>query len=324
MRRARRDPASSHQRAGSGLRRYRCLAEGCGWQGLLPRLSRARARSATHVLQRQARRWAWAGAALLALGLAAAAVVRQGLAPVPSLPRVPAGESHYGRPLPDAHPLQVRFDAVLAAAPAGQPIAALALRQQCAWGRPGGNPYRGTVEEALQAAGLPTEVVRSVAAQVRAGQPVERLQIGNDGIHAQRSGRVFNPHHMAMTYGRTLCLHTHVNFAEGHTEPASLYEATDASGRRHAVMVPDVCGNVTMISEGLARRERITTTGGSADVAWLLQVPDVDPRTTSSSGSVNTVPEPGTLWGVGAGLALMAWLRRRCRAAGATSGPKRP
>jgi hypothetical protein len=88
--------------------------------------------------------------------------------------------------------------------------------------------------------------------------------------------------------------------------------------------VPDVCGNVTMISQGLARRERITSSGGSADVAWLLQVPDIDPRTTTTSSGVNEVPEPGTLWGVATGLALLAWLRRRARPAGVTSSPERP
>lgn len=326
-RRAHRKSETRREAAASGLRRYRCTAEGCDWEGLLPRLSRARQHSDLHGLRVQARRWAWPLVAMAALGLAAAAVVRQELHGPGPVPVVPAGESHYGRPVNDAHPLQVRFDAVLAASPPGQPVAALSLRQHCAWGRPGGNPYRGTVTEALQAAGLPAEVVSAIATQVKNGEAVDRLTIARDGIRASHSDRVFSPHGMAMTYGRTLCLGTDVNFAPGHTEPATLYEARDAKGRLHSVMVPDVCGNVTMISQGLARRDKTALTGGgggTSDVTWLVDIPEGGRGITSSH--LNTVPEPGTLWGVGTGLALLAWLGRRRRGAGtrATSGPERP
>lgn len=323
MRRAHRDRDTRRAAAATGLRRYRCTAEGCDWQGLLPRLSRAQPRSDADVAKRHVRRWAWPAAALAALGIAAAAVVRQGVSGPPPLPVVPAGESHYGRPLNDAHPLQVKFDTALAATQPGQAVPGLTLRQHCAWGKPGGNPYRGTVTEALQAAGLPAEVVSAIAAQVQKGESAERLTIATDGIHADKSGRVFSPAGMAMTYGRTLCLGTHVNFAPGHTEPASLYEARDQKGRLHSVMVPDVCGNVTMISQGLSRKDKTALTGGgggSAEVTWLVDIPEVG-RGPNSSG-VNSVPEPGTLWGVGAGLALLAWFGRRRRAA--TSGPEKP
>lgn len=315
-RRARRSGETRREAAASGLRRYRCTAEGCGWEGLLPRLSRARPRSELRGLQVQARRWAWPMVAMAVLGLAAAAVVRQELHGPGPIPVVPAGESHYGRPLNDAHPLQVKFDATLQATPAGQDVPALSMRQHCSWGRPGGNPYRGTVTEALQAAGLPAEVVAAIAAQVKAGQAVERLTIATDGIRAERSGRVFSPSGMAMTYGRTLCLGTRVNFAPGHTEPATLYEARDQQGRLHSVMVPDVCGNVTMISQGLSRRDKtaLTTGGGETmEVAWLLDIPEGGRGTPA--GGLNTVPEPGTLWGVGTGLALLAWWQRRRRSA---------
>jgi hypothetical protein len=325
--------------AASGMRRYRCVVDSCGWQGLLPRLSRTRERSALHSLQRRWRRWAWTAAAMVALGAAAAAVVRQGVRGAGPLPTVPAGDSHYGRPLNDAHPLQVRFDTALAATPPGQPVAGLSLRQHCQWGRPGGNPYRGTVTEALQAAGLPSEVVAAIASQVQRGDMSERLTVATDGIRGERSGRVFNPGGMAMTYGRTLCLGTRVNFAAGHTEPASLYEARDQQGRLHTVMVPDVCGNVTMISQGTARRGKIQLTGGGgadpADVIWLVDIPEGGRGGPSSSGGSHSVPEPGTLWGVGLGLALLAgvqrWKQSRARrgsadakAAGATAGPGKP
>ncbi len=326
VRRAQRSSAVHREAAASGMRRYACTAEACGWQGLLPRLPRTGARSNLSALQRRWRRWFWPVVAMTALGIATAAVVRQGVGGPPPLPVVPAGESHYGRPLEDAHPLQVRFDAELAAMQPGQPVPGLTLRQHCAWGRPGGNPYRGTVAEALQAAGLPNDVVVAVADQVRRGALSERLTIATDGIRAERTGRVFNPAGMAMTYGRSLCLGTHVNFAPGHTEPASLYEARDSKGRMHAVMVPDVCGNVTMISQGQARRDKIRLSGGRADssgAVWLLDIPD--PGGGVASGATHSVPEPGTLWGVATGLALLLWLRPRRPAPGrASSDPERP
>ena len=83
----------------------------------------------------------------------------------------------------------------------------------------------------MRSAALPEEVVRCVAAQVRSGQAVDRLEIGNDGVRAVASGRVFSAQNIAMTYGKTLCLSTRVNFVAGDTESAALYEATTASGR---------------------------------------------------------------------------------------------
>jgi hypothetical protein len=152
---------------------------------------------------------------------------------------------------------------------------------------------------------------------------VERLTVATDGIHAEKTGRVFSPAGMAMTYGRTLCLGTSVNFKPGHTEPATLYEARDHAGRLHSVMVPDVCGNVTMISQGLSRKDKTLLTGGGssgADVTWLVDIPDGG-RGLMASGP-NTVPEPGTLWGVATGLALLAFLGRRRGAS--TAGPGKP
>lgn len=317
MRHAHREPGTRREGSSSGMRRYRCVATGCGWQGLLPRLPRTHERSGLTAARRRWRQWAWPALALTALGLAAAAVVGQQLMEPPSAAQVPPGKSHYGQALVDSHPLQVRHDTLLVAYQPGKPLPGLTLRQHCAWGKPGGNPYRGSVTEALQSAGLPAEVVSQISQQVEQGQASERLTIANDGIRGDRTGRLFSPGGMAMTYGRTLCLGTYVNFAPGHTEPASLYEATDAQGRRHTVMVPDVCGNVTMISEGERGREKIKLTGGRSDLTWLIDTPDAPRR--QSSGGTHAVPEPGTLWGVGTGLVLLAWLRRRV-----TSSPERP
>ena len=141
--------------------------------------------------------------------------------------------------------LRVRSDS-----PAEQAVgspAALTLRQGCAWGQPGRQPYRGTTEQALTAAGLPPEVVQQIAAQRQAGQKSSRLEIRRNAIRQLDGPRTFNPRSMAMSFGLTLCLHSWVNFVPGHVEPADLYEAHDATGRLHSVMVPDVCGNLTVL-----------------------------------------------------------------------------
>ena len=124
---------------------------------------------------------------------------------------------------------------------------ALKIRQGCAWGQPGRNPYRGSTEQALTAAGLPAEVVQQIAAMRQGGQKTGRLQISSAAIRSDDGARQFDPGALAMSFGNTLCLHSRVNFAPGHTEPADLYEAKDAQGRLYAVMVPDVCGNVTVL-----------------------------------------------------------------------------
>jgi hypothetical protein len=58
-----------------------------------------------------------------------------------------------------------------------------------------------------------------------------------------------------MGFGRTMCFATRVNFTPGHLEYADLYDATDAAGRNYAVMVPYVCGNVSVLAERAERPE---------------------------------------------------------------------
>jgi hypothetical protein len=308
------------------LRRYRCSATGCGWEGLLPRSAH---RSRLSALARRRRRLLKSSRAalvpalaVLGLGAAVAAVVWQAgvFAPRPSQRYAP-GEQHDGEPLPVAHALSRRHaHAALQAAAdpvvAAKPSNTLALRHGCVWGQPGRNPYRGTVEQALRSAALPEEVVQSVAAQVRDGQPVDRLEIRNDGVHALASGRVFNAQNIAMTYGQTLCLSTRVNFVAGHSESAALYEALTASGRVVAVMVPEVCGNVSVLGQSdTAGRPGVLSARGAADdpaaMRWMPAV--LEGPGMAGSGFVGRnaqdVPEPGTLACVLTALGLMGLLR---------------
>jgi len=319
-----------------GLRRYRCMGQagmaGCGWEGLLPRLARPAQRRRQRVAWRHLRSAMLPFAAALGVGMAAAALVANGPAPAPS-PALALGVSDDGQALPRRHALRqlsalAVSDAVLANTVAPD-LTPLGLRHSCAWGKPGRNPYRGTVEQALYSAALAPEVVQAIAQQVKAGQPVDWLDISNSGMRAERSGREFSTRNIAMTYGMTMCLGTRVNFEPGHHERAALYEATDKNGRKIAVMVPEVCGNVSIIGESTARKRpagRLVSTAGLPEdtddsVRWMPAVLNWDPflPAPQRSGSAvagaaaggNTVPEPGTLACVLLGLAAALGFSRR-------------
>ncbi len=251
---------------------------------------------------------------MLAAGLfggALAAVLVKGMAGISNTDALSPGQHYEGIAISASHPL-------LQAPPtAGPEVQRLALKQGCAWAQPGRSPYRGDVEQALVTARLPAEVVQRIALKVRAGQPDDRLQISNAAIRAQRDAREFDPRNVAMTYGRTLCVNTRVNFRPGHREAASLYEATDQKGQLHSVMVPDVCGNVSVLGVRMERR-RVQALPVLADppddavpvlrTVWVED--DPDPR-------VRQIPELGTLANVLTALAAAAattrWRRGRAR-----------
>ncbi|MDO8376829.1 MAG: hypothetical protein Q7S91_06505, partial [Aquabacterium sp.] len=196
---------------------------------------------------------------LIGVGAMAGRQVALGVAPGESHDGAPAKAGLLGgtllpavMPLPGAH------------APSDPAAHGLSLRRGCHWGQPGRNPYRGTMAQALQAAHLPAEVVQAIVAQQQAGQKAGRVSITRDAIRHTTDGREFDPGAVALTFGRTLCFETRVNFAPGHEELADYYEARDDQGRLHAVMVPDVCGNVSVLG---ARGERGVVAGMAALLA---------------------------------------------------------
>lgn len=303
----RRVPRRLQERASTqqaGLRRYRCAA-GCGWEGLLPRRPSAR-----RPLRPAARRAPWirralpfALCALAGVGFGAVAVFAVMSGPGPGRSAAPApwlapGQHHEGLALDARHPFLRQPETE---APA---VERLALRQRCAWGTPGRSPYQGSVEQALVSARLPPEVVERVALKVRQGQVDDRLEIRNEGIRPSRGGREFDPDNVALTWGHTLCLNARVNFPAGHVERASLYEAADRQGRLHSVMVPDVCGNVSVLG---VRGERKPVPAavlavGDEEGPQLLRLlaPGIE------AGPARAVPAPPTLVLVGLALALAA------------------
>jgi hypothetical protein len=339
VRRARRSAAQRWLFLGtSPVARYGCTNARCAWTGLIDR----------HATKPQPAMQLWLVHALrgpVPLALATLAIVAASWnADTASAARITVGTRSFaqgevfdGEDLPASHPLQsVSLKAQpanaqvpvgitpKAPAPARPPkgptdnaaahaaAAGLGLRRFCAWGSPGRMPYRGTVDEALRAVQIPAAVREQIVAAVAAGQVTERLTIGNDGIRALASGQVFDHRRFAMTYGRMLCLGTHVNFKPGHTEPASLFQAKDpANGRLYSVMVPDVCGNVSVLSQ--RGDKKALREPWDAEDAWG--------RLTAMDGKPQQVPEPDTLALSLLGLVAASAVRLRWRGRGAAGPP---
>lgn len=228
------------------VHRYRCLDMHCGWTGLLGR---------DHPSAPASRRWPMAaswfllGAACALAGVQGVRMLRQHQADAARarLPVVsgaeaqsratPAGQDFDGAPLPAT-------DDRLRSNPSP-----LRLRQSCAWGVPGGNPYRGTVAQALAAAQLPAKVVREISEMAQRGWTHGQVVISREGIRTTDGKRDYGTTMPAMAFGDTLCFNTRVNFPAGHVEYAALYRASDDNGRTYHVMVPYVCQNATVLGE---------------------------------------------------------------------------
>jgi hypothetical protein len=209
------------------------------------------------------------------------------------------GASHDGLPLAAAakavpSEVAVPVAGVVAAgdtAPAAVASGGLTVRRGCVWGQPGRLPYQGSTEQALRAAGLPPEVVREVAARRLAHQPSGRLEIRTGAIRTlDDQPRQFDPQSVALSFGHTMCLQSRVNFVAGHVEQADYYDVRDARGQRHTVMVPDVCGNVSVLGvrgeRGVLGRLAQTLAQRSDDAARLaLALSDVGALTDGDGGT---------------------------------------
>lgn len=326
------------ERALPAMHRYRCRAAGCGWHGLLD------APRPAAWMQALARRWRAPAAAAAAAVLAAAGVHTWLDRPAPD-ERVMVGRhvvhrgTHLeGDQLPTAHPLRLELPAALLDGErqgfAETPEARLHVRRHCAWGIPGRNPYRGSAVQALQTAQLSPTVVKAIAADIQAGRKVDRVSIRNDAIVAEKSGRVFDARRVALTFGMTMCVDTRVNFRPGHAEGADLYEAMDDDGRVYAVMVPDVCGNVSVLGQRFVQSTpdaAAAAATGADPRPWLRLPPELRPRMLpdklryadaregdggDEGEGRGEVPVPGTLWLAGLALAAAAVAAR-------AAGPRR-
>lgn len=272
------------------VHRYRCTQPGCEWQGLLGR--EVVAHPGSHSPWRGRVLWFLVGASTALAGVQGVRMVRKAKASQAKVPAVvslgaeaqsrntPPGVDFTGVALPERDERVVRNPSPLT------------LRHSCAWGVPGSNPYRGTVEQALSAARLPPEVVKQISEMAERGWNRGQVEITNAGIRSVDGRREFGTNVRAMAFGNTLCFNTRVNFPAGHTEYAALYEAADKTGQSYTVMVPYVCQNASV----LGAREEIPDT----------PVPPVPP---------GTVPEPDTwalvLLGLGSWAGARAWQEHR-------------
>jgi hypothetical protein len=263
------------------VHRYRCTGSACGWEGRQHSLSAPRASASA--VWRLRLLWFLLGAAAVLAAVQGVRLVQQQGARHPS--QVPPGSAErQSQAAPpgqsfDGEALPVHDERVLGNR------TPLALRNSCAWGVPGRNPYRGTVEQALHAARLPPEVVRQVAERAERGWVTEQVEIARTGIRSVDQRHDYGPRMLAMAFGNSLCFNTRVNFEPGHVEYAALYRAEDRQGRHYTVIVPYVCQNVAVLGE----------------------------RAEDEPPPGRIVPEPATwalaLAALGAGAARTAWRR---------------
>ena len=226
--------------------RYRCTNPECEWEGIVSLPTPQDAAAGAHAVTWKIRAtWLLIGAAMALVAVGGIKLYRSSRSPAPSVAAanapaplpVPAGESFDGYALPsdDVRVKGNRTD--------------LTIRRGCAWGVPGGNPYKGTVRQALVAARLPEDVTSKIGILIERGIVSDRVVITRDSINTTSGKRRFDTTIPSMAFGKTVCFGTRVNFQPGHVEVADIYDATDATGAKVTVMVPYVCGNVSVLSE---------------------------------------------------------------------------
>ncbi len=262
------------------LHRYHCTSAHCDWQGLLPSSHPPPGKGGSGLRRAPVIWFVLGSAAALALvaGVQWASRTPQARHPTQlatggaelQSQATPPGQDFNGEALPTHDERRVGNRTPLT------------LLNSCAWGVPGGNKYRGTVEQALWAAMLPPEVVRQITEKAEHGWTQEQVEISRDGIRSLDRRHAYGNRMLAMAFGNALCFNTRVNFVPGHVEYASLYRASDSRGRNYTVIVPYVCQNVAVLDERV-----------------------------EEGGAPAAVPAPGTLAMTALGLALLAWARRR-------------
>ena len=282
------------------VHRYHCSDPSCAWEGIVSNIDH----SETHAGAQQARLARRAQALWFVAGIAVALAGTQGARMY--LAKKAEREAAEARALAAAK----RLASLPAPVEVGEIVdgevlaeddlrrtdnpSPLNLRRGCAWGVPGRNPYLGTVSQALSATRMPASAIAKFEALIAKKMVSDRVEITREGITTVSKRRSFDALSFDMAFGNTMCFNTRVNFRPGHVEHADLYEATDADGKRYAVMVPYVCGNVAVLGD---REER------------------------NGEYRNGQTPEPATWAMLATGLAVLAWfVRRRERLGGGGAG----
>lgn len=153
-------------------------------------------------------------------------------------PSIPFGVSNFGIPVEEYKQVVAQVDSE---------TTSLEIRRGCSWGNPGRNAYKGTIEQALIASRLPEAVQKEFLEKIVTGKASDRLEISNEMIRSVHSDNIYSTHGIKMTFGNTMCIDSKVNFIPGHVERADLYEVTDSGGITHSIMIPYVCGNISVL-----------------------------------------------------------------------------
>ncbi|MBV8657074.1 MAG: MHFG family PEP-CTERM protein [Burkholderiales bacterium] len=121
--------------------------------------------------------------------------------------------------------------------------AASAIQPSCSWDRPGVNPYRGNVRDALERyTDIPDAERIALKHRIQEGQADEQVQITRDAIRGQHE---YDPAIHDMHFGAASVCHdvTRSKWAADRIEPGAVYCVKD-----HCILVPKICGNISRVS----------------------------------------------------------------------------
>jgi len=120
---------------------------------------------------------------------------------------------------------------------------ATAIQPSCSWDRPGVNPYRGNVRDALERyTDIPDADRIALKHRIQDGQADEQVQITRDAIRGKYE---YNPAIHDMHFGAASICHdvTRSKWDAARVEPGAVYCVKD-----HCILVPKICGNISRIS----------------------------------------------------------------------------
>jgi hypothetical protein len=225
------------------VRRYRCKAGDCGWEGLLSSSGRdAKRKTFGGVLS------AWLIASLVLVPLLVLVAVMYRTHVLAKLGRPAAGAARVAAVAPTTPaPAATVPDPAKGGTSPGEP------KRGCVWEGPGRQPYGGTLAAALVGAQLPADVIDKLTLMRERGLVSDRLEISSAGIRTADRRRQFGFTTKAMALSDGVCFGTTVDVATGLTGTADLYELSDQEGRRYLVMIVARGNNVALLEEQAER-----------------------------------------------------------------------
>jgi len=239
--------------------------------------------------------------ALLFVPAAAAAAWLLISPPKEEAPPAPVTENYLGTPL---HPQDLRY----------LPVPGLQQRRVCTWSIPGGNRYRGSIDQALNSMGFRSAYYDELRTKMMLGFPDDKAVISRYGVFIRGTGVTHPPILRSMSFDTTTCFGTFVNFGEHVFEEASVYYVRRITSETTTLVVPHVCDNIGELMPPVAMPDQPKMWRDNKQImAWIRRY-GVVPNNPGGGRPedkkpTNTVPEPGTLALLVPGLLFL--LRRR-------------